>query len=259
MIGANSPISERFRDPIETALEEITIERKIVPKYIPVGANTEEEEISAPTNWWDDVNVTEKEEISGPRHFWDYVNFYNNTQLRHKRSLVSVGGAAVTAGKAIAKGAIKEFVFKLSEPILKRMISSKENDVMKNWTNTMLSNTMIASSPTQRNIRYHLDKNDGQSVLTTLQNNKVKYDPYSTTNPIKPGANTDTDTRHAFACRNNIPYVDNLLKECVGSSAMVTNTLVNALFEDIKKTMKAQGISEIQTISSNILQTVIDT
>ena len=171
---------------------------------------------------------------------------------------MSVGGAAVTAGKANEKGAIKEFVFKLSEPILKRMISSKEDDVMKSWTNTMLSNTKIASSPTQRNIRYHLEQNDGLSVLATLQNNKVKYDPYSTTNPIKPGPNTDTDTRLAFACRNNIPYVDNLLKERVGSSAMVTNTLVNALFEDIKKTMKAQGISEIQTISSNILQTVTD-
>ena len=117
---------------------------------------------------------------------------------------------------------------------------------------------MIASSPTQRNIRYHLEQNDGLSVLATLQNNKVKYDPYSTTNPIKPGPNTDTDTRLAFVCRNNILYVDYLLKECVGSSAMVTNTLVNAFFEDIKKTIKAQGISKIQTISSNILQTVTD-
>ena len=138
MIGANSPASLRFRDPIEAALEE--------------------------TYWW------------------DYVNFHNNTQLRNKRNLVSVGGAAITAGKAIAKGVIKDFVYKLSEPILKSMISSKEDNLMESWTNTLLSNTMIASSPTQMNIRYHLKNHDGQSVLTTLQNNKAKYNPPS----IKP-------------------------------------------------------------------------
>ena len=225
MIGANSPASLRFRDPIEAALEE--------------------------TYWW------------------DYVNFHNNTQLRNKRNLVSVGGAAITAGKAIAKGVIKDFVFKLSEPILKSMISSKEDNLMESWTNTLLSNTMIASSPTQMNIRYHLKNNDGQSVLTTLQNNKAKYNPESVINSIKPGS--DTGSRLEFACRKNIPYVDDLLKERVGSSAMVTNTLVNAFFEDIKKTIKGEFVeaaikleksytksSDIQTISSNILKTVKD-
>merc|ERR1712090_72973 len=152
-------------DPIEAALEEIEIDRKNVPKYISVGAHSEQ--------------VIEKEQISAPTYWWDYVNFHNNTQLRDKRSLVSVGGAAITVGKAIAKGAIKEFVLKLSEPILKSMISSKEDDLMESWTNTMLSNTMIVSSPTQMNIRYHLKNNDGQSVLTTLQNNKAKYNPES--------------------------------------------------------------------------------
>ena len=273
MIGANSPASLRFRDPIEAALEEIEIDRKNVPKYISVGAYSEQ--------------VIEKEQISAQTYWWDYVNFHNNTQLRDKRSLVSVGGAAITVGKAIAKGAIKEFVFKLSEPILKSMISSKEDDVMESWTNTMLSNTMIASSPTQMNIRYHLKNNDGQSVLTTLQNNKVKYNPESIINSIKPGS--DTGSRLEFACRKNIPYVDDLLKERVGSSAMVTNTLVNAFFEDMKKTIKAEFVeagikfedmkktikaefveagikfdksytksSDIQTISTNILKTVTD-
>ena len=77
-------------------------------KYIPVGAHSEE--------------VIEKEKISAPTYWWDYVNFHNNTQLRDKRSLVSVGGAAVPARKAIAKGTIKDFVFKLSEPILKKLM-----------------------------------------------------------------------------------------------------------------------------------------
>ena len=61
---------------------------------------------------------------------------------------MSVGGAAVPARKAIAKGTIKDFVFKLSEPILKKMISSKEDDVMESWANTILSNAMVASTPT---------------------------------------------------------------------------------------------------------------
>ena len=89
----------------------------------------------------------------------------------------------------------------------------------------MLSNSMVASLPTQINIRYHLNNNDGQSVLTTLQNNKVKYNPESVINSIKPGV--DVGSRLEYACRKNIPYVDDLLKEDVGSSAMVTNTLVN--------------------------------
>ena len=50
MIGANSPASLRFRDPIEAALEEIEIDRKNVPKYISVGAYSEQ--------------VIEKEQIS---------------------------------------------------------------------------------------------------------------------------------------------------------------------------------------------------
>merc|ERR1712105_397209 len=192
-----------------------------------------------------------------------------NTQLRNKRNLLSVGGAAIKVGKAIAKGAIKDFVFKLSEPILKSMISSKEDDVMESWTNTMLSNTMIASSPTQMNIRYHLKNNDGQSVLTTLENNKVKFNPESVINSIKPGS--DIGSLLEFACRKNLPYVDDLLKELVRSSAMVTNTLVNAFFEDMKKTIKAEFVeaaikfdksytksSDIQTISTNILKTATD-
>ena len=81
---------------------------------------------------------------------------------------MSIGGAAITAGKAIAKGAIRDFVLKLSEPILKSMISSKEDDVMEIFTNTMMSNTIITSTPTQINIRYHLNNNNGQSVLTAL-------------------------------------------------------------------------------------------
>ena len=180
-----------------------------------------------------------------------------NTQLRNKRNLLSVGGAAITAGKAIAKGVIKDFVYKLSEPILKSMISSKEDNLMESWTNTLLSNTMIASSPTQMNIRYHLKNNDGQSVLTTLQNNKAKYNPPS----IKPG---DSGSRLELACMKNIPYVDDLLKERVGSSAMVTNTLVNAFFEDIKKTIKAGFVEaaiefeKSDTKSSDILKTVTD-
>ena len=75
----------------------------------------------------------------------------------------------------------------------------------------------------------------------TLQSNKVKYDPYSTTNPIKPGANIDIDTRLAFACRNNIPEVDILLKEHVGLLAMAKNTLANAFFVDVKKIIKHKG------------------
>ena len=94
--------------------------------------------------------------------------------------------------------------------------------------------------------------------LVTLQSNKLNYDPYSTTNPIKLGRNIDTDTRLVFAYGNNILYVDKLHKEHYESSAMVTITLVNVFFEDIKKTIKAQGISEIQTITSNILTTVTD-
>merc|ERR1712074_468014 len=102
------------------------------------------------------------------------------------------------------------------------------------------------------------------SVLTTLQNNKAPYNPQS----IKPG---DLGSRLELACRKNIPYVDDLLKERVGSSAMVTNTLVNAFFEDMKKTIKAEFVeagikfdksytksSDIQTISTNILKTVTD-
>ena len=64
MIGGNSPASLRFRDPIEAALEEIEIDRKNVPKYIPVGAYSEE--------------IFEKTSS------WDYVNFHQNTQLRDK-------------------------------------------------------------------------------------------------------------------------------------------------------------------------------
>jgi len=135
------------------------------------------------------------------------------------------------------------------------------------WANTMLSNRMIASSPTQMNIRYHLNNNDGQSVLTILQ--KVKYNAESIIYSIKPAS--DIGSRLEFACRKNIPYVDDLLKERVGSSAMVTNTLVNAFFEDIKKTIKAGFVeaaiefeksytksSDIQTISTDILKTVTD-
>ena len=58
--------------------------------------------------------------------------------------------------------------------------------------------------------------------------NKLKYNPESTINSITPGS--DTGCRLEFACRKNIPYVDDLLKERVGSSAMVTNTLINAFF-----------------------------
>ena len=38
---------------------------------------------------------------------------------------MSVEGAAITAGKASAKGTIKDFVFKLSEPILKKWCNGK--------------------------------------------------------------------------------------------------------------------------------------
>ena len=72
------------------------------------------------------------------------------------------------------------------------------------------------------NIRYHLNNNDGQLVLTTLQNNKVKYNPECVKNSIKPGV--DVGSRLEYACRKNIPYV---FKDFVGSFAMVTNTLVN--------------------------------
>ena len=106
MIGANSPASLRFRDQIEAALQEIQIYRKLCQNIFQL----------EPT-----VHI-EKEQISAPTYWWDYVNFHNNTQLRDKRSLVSVGGAAVPARKAIAKGTIKDFVFKLSEPILKKFM-----------------------------------------------------------------------------------------------------------------------------------------
>ena len=69
-------------------------------------------------------------------------------------------GAAITVGNAFAKDTIKYFVCKLCEPILKIMISSKEDDVMESWANTMLCNTIIAGIPTQMNIRYHLNNND---------------------------------------------------------------------------------------------------
>ena len=78
----------------------------------------------------------------------------------------------------------------------------------------MLSDTMNTSSPTQMNIRYHLNNNDGQSVLTNLQNNKMNYNPKSVINCIKPGV--DVGKRLEYACRKNIPYVDDLLQECVG-------------------------------------------
>ena len=49
MMGAKLSIGERLRDQFDAALEEKTIERKIVPKYVPVGDHTEQEEIFAPT------------------------------------------------------------------------------------------------------------------------------------------------------------------------------------------------------------------
>ena len=91
MIGPNLPISEKLRDPIEAAVA-ITLERKIVSKYVPVGDHTKQEEIFAPIYWW------------------GYVNFNQNTQLRDKRTLLSVGAAAIIAGKEIARGTIKDFV-----------------------------------------------------------------------------------------------------------------------------------------------------
>ena len=60
----------------------------------------------------------------------------------------------------------------------------------------------------------------------TIQNNEVKYKAEFAINSIQPGV--DVGSRLEYACRNNIPYIDDLLQEHVGSSAMVKNTLVNA-------------------------------
>ena len=137
-------------------------------KYIPIEAHSGQ--------------VIQKEQKFASACWWDYVNFHNKTQLRDKRSLLSVGGTANTARKTIAKVAIKDLSL-----ILRSRISSKQDDVMESWTNTIMSNTMVASSSTQMNIRYHLNNIYRQSVLTTLQNNKVKHNPESTINSIKSG------------------------------------------------------------------------
>ena len=72
-------------------MEEIETEIKNVLRYILVGAHSKE--------------VIEKEEISSPKYWWDYGHFYNKTQIRNKRRLLTVGGEAITGQKTIKKDA----------------------------------------------------------------------------------------------------------------------------------------------------------
>ena len=183
---------------------------------------------------------------------------------------------------------ILSFLVKNIAPLFSNLLSAGKPHVAAKFTKNLIPHTAIANTDAHDSIRYHIDNEEGHQIMNVIKAHTRDWDVKEAYPQLEHPSDRD--------CRRNIPIFDKIFTKRLSSSTlgsntfiqtllshmsetiqekihlaaikldnliasadeMVTNTSINAFFDDIKKTIKAQGILEIEKISSNILQTVTD-
>ena len=186
----------------------------------------------------------------------DYHEHDYDVILRNKRGLISdlVGDGKELMGAA---GSIKDFVFNLAGPIFKSLNKDKNIHAIKGLTQRLIPQTGFGSHHRGGQIRNLVQSGDIQQALDTMQRHRVKFDVKGL------WAKQDSDISEVYKqCRKTLPHVDTLLTERLKGQTAVTTSLIQALFSEIKATLKVDmndASVQLQELGekTNLLETLL--
>ena len=177
----------------------------------------------------------------------------NHTHSITKRFVPAsvLSGAMKIGTQAVKSGFIKDFVFQMAKPILSRVVANDQSKLLGNWAANLLPNTHISNSHVQTNIRELIKNEDSQGVVRALEKSRLSYNVDALYEEQDPKRINVIDT----AIRENLPFYDEVLRERLSSSALVTNTLITSWFQTLKSTLTEdiQGAAQKMDLFQKVL------
>ena len=164
----------------------------------------------------------------------------NNT--RDRRGILKEGLEVVKDIVGMG-GSIKDFIFNLAGPVLKKLKVEGNKEAYIGMANKLLPYTGLQGHAVAQNVRALLDNGEVQNAIDHVQRHRIRYKPqcFWANEPVvheEEGtiiASQDMDSQEVYkSCRKVVPFVDNVLTKRLKSQSFVNSSLTQALFDDLK-------------------------
>ena len=172
-------------------------------------------------------------------------------KIRGKRSVIKDSlGVAKSLLLMSRSGFIRNFLFSLAGPVLKKLKSEGSKSVYNSIAEYFLPFTGLQGHEVAEDVKGLLEKGEVNTALETLERHRIRFKPQNLwLNEPEPMRSSiipsqDMNSHQVYkAARKTLPYIDNILTERLKSQSIVDTSLTQALFDDLKNSLSKDIVS----------------